>query len=123
MSIRLLIIAVTVNAVVGQLFLKRALASIGSAPSLAAMPQFILGAARSPWIYLSIAIQGFGYLLWMVLISRTKLGIATASVAAGFYVLMALCAWGIYGESLTYLQWLGIGFITIGVTCVSLGPT
>jgi multidrug transporter EmrE-like cation transporter len=35
---------------------------------------------------------------------------------------MAFCAWGVYGESLSYLQWLGIALITIGVTCVSLGP-
>jgi drug/metabolite transporter (DMT)-like permease len=33
---------------------------------------------------------------------------------------MPLCAWAIYGESLTSLQWLGMSLITIGVTCVSL---
>jgi multidrug transporter EmrE-like cation transporter len=56
----------------------------------------------------------------MVLISRMKLGLATASVGAGFYICMALAAWGIYGESLTYLQWLGIGLIAVGVTCIGL---
>ena len=34
---------------------------------------------------------------------------------------MPLCAWAIYGESLTGIQWFGIGLITLGVTCVSLG--
>jgi drug/metabolite transporter (DMT)-like permease len=123
MNTKLLIVAVTLNAVVGQLFLKRALAAIGGSPSLATLPQFIVSAAKSPWLYTSIAIQGFGYLLWMILISRVKLGVATASVAGGFYLLMALAAWAAYGETLAYMQWLGIAFITIGVYCVSMGST
>jgi multidrug transporter EmrE-like cation transporter len=122
-SVRWLIVAVTVNAVVGQLLLKRALSELGGTAAFANFAKFTLEAAKSPWIYASLAIQVFGYVLWMILISRVKLGVATASVGAGFYVLMALCSWCAFGESLTYLQWLGIGFITIGVTCVSLGPT
>jgi drug/metabolite transporter (DMT)-like permease len=119
-STRLLIIAVTVNTVLGQLILKGALAGLGGSPAIGNLVRFTLSAARSPLIYLSLAIQAFGYILWMVLISRMKLGLATASVGAGFYICMALAAWGIYGESLTYLQWLGIGLIAIGVTCIGL---
>jgi drug/metabolite transporter (DMT)-like permease len=121
MPTKLLILAVTLNAVVGQLFLKRALGALGGGPALANLPKFLLAAAKSPWIYTSIAIQGFGYLLWMLLISRVKLGVASASVGAGFYILMALCSWAVYGEVLTLTQWLGIVFVTIGVICVSLG--
>jgi drug/metabolite transporter (DMT)-like permease len=120
MPTKLLIIAVSVNAVVGQLLLKHALAMLGGRPALANMSKFLLDAATSPWIYISLAVQGFGYFLWILLISREKLGIATASVGAAFYVLMALCAWLVYGETLNLLQWFGIGFITIGVLCVSL---
>ena len=121
MPTRLLIIAVTLNAVLGQLLLKRALEALGGRAALATMSKFILDAATSPWIYASLAIQGLGYFLWILLISREKLGVATASVGAGFYFLMPLCAWAIYGESLSNLQWLGIGLITMGVTCVSVG--
>lgn len=117
----LLISAVTLNAVAGQLLLKHALNTLGGRAALGAMSNFILNAATSPWIYASLAIQGLGYVLWMVLISREKLGVATASVSAGFYTLMPICAWVIYGESLTNMQWFGIGLITIGVTCVALG--
>jgi drug/metabolite transporter (DMT)-like permease len=62
-----------------------------------------------------------GFFLWMMLISREKMGVATASVGAGFYILMPLCAWALYGESLANLQWVGIGLLTLGVICVSLG--
>jgi drug/metabolite transporter (DMT)-like permease len=117
----LLIIAVTVNAVAGQLLLKHALATLGGRAALATMTKFVLVAATSPLMYASLAVQGLGYILWVVLISREKLGVATASVGAGFYILVPLCAWALYGESLSNVQWLGIGLITIGVTCVSLG--
>lgn len=120
MPTRLLIVAVTINAVLGQLLLKRALEMLGGRAALATLPKFVSDAFASPWIYASIAIQGLGYFLWIVLISREKLGVASASVGAGFYILMPLCAWAIYGESLTNLQWLGMGLITIGVTCVSM---
>jgi drug/metabolite transporter (DMT)-like permease len=116
----LLIIAVTLNAVLGQLMLKYAVIGLGGAPALANFPTFVLSAARSPLVYVSVAIQGFGYVLWMMLIARMKLGLASASVGAGFYVCMALAAWGVYGESLTRLQWLGLGLITLGVSCIGL---
>lgn len=122
MSIKFLILAVTINAVAGQLLLKRALNSIGGRVDFSNLPQFALAAAKSPWIYASLAVQAFGYFMWMILISRVKIGIATASVAAGFYILMALSAWALYGESLSYWQWIGIVLITAGVTCIGLKP-
>jgi drug/metabolite transporter (DMT)-like permease len=121
MPTRFLIVAVTVNAVLGQLLLRRALATLGGRAALATLPKFVLDAVASPWMYASLAIQGLGYFLWIILISREKLGVASASVGAGFYILMPLSAWLVYGESLTALQWFGIGLITAGVTCVSLG--
>jgi drug/metabolite transporter (DMT)-like permease len=121
MPTRFLIVAVTVNAVLGQLLLRRALAALGGRAALATMPKFVMDALVSPWMYASLAIQGLGYFLWIVLISREKLGVASASVGAGFYILMPLCAWMVYGESLSGLQWFGISLITVGVTCVSLG--
>jgi len=121
MSTKLLIFAVTINAVLGQLLLRRALVSLGGRAALDTLPKFALDAIASPWMYASLAIQGLGYFLWMVLISREKLGVASASVGAGFYILMPFCAWVVYGETLSALQWFGISLLTVGVTCVSLG--
>jgi drug/metabolite transporter (DMT)-like permease len=121
MPTKFLIVAVTVNAVLGQLLLRRALETLGGRAALATLPKFVLDAIASPWMYASLAIQGLGYFLWIVLISREKLGVASASVGAGFYILMPLCAWVVYGESLSGSQWFGISLITVGVTCVSLG--
>jgi drug/metabolite transporter (DMT)-like permease len=119
--LKFLFAAVTVNAVISQLLLRRALNALGSPASLAGLPRFIGNAALSPWIYASVALQILGYVLWMLVVSREKLGVATASIGAGFYVLMALSAWLIYGEMLSPLQWTGIILVTLGVVCISLG--
>ena len=95
--------------------------SLASPASLSGLPRFIASAALSPWIYASVGLQILGYVLWMLVVSREKLGVATASIGAGFYMLMALSAWLIYGETLSPLQWTGIFLVTTGVVCISLG--
>jgi drug/metabolite transporter (DMT)-like permease len=59
--------------------------------------------------------------VWWVVVARETRGVATARIGAGFYVLMALSAWLIYGETLSSLQWTGIVLVTLGVVCISLG--
>lgn len=120
MFTKILIVLITVNAAASQLLLKRATADIGTPQaSLAAIGRFLLAAAQSPWVYAAVSMQVLGFALWMILVSREKLGVATASVGAGFYLLMAFSAWMVYGETLTPLQWAGILFVTIGVVCIS----
>jgi drug/metabolite transporter (DMT)-like permease len=121
MTIRLLFIAFTLNSVISQLVLRRGLQDLGSPVILTGLPRFIGSAARSPWIYSSIMLQILSYLMWMLIVSREKLGVATATVGAGFYTLMALSAWLIYGETLSPLQWAGIVLVTVGVVCISQG--
>jgi drug/metabolite transporter (DMT)-like permease len=121
MPTKFLLVAFTVNTVVSQLVLRRALNALGTPMSLSGVPRFVGAAALSPWIYTSITLQILSYVMWMLIVSREKLGVATASVGAGFYFLMALSAWLIYGETLTPLQWSGILLVTLGVVCISLG--
>jgi drug/metabolite transporter (DMT)-like permease len=124
MPLRLLFAVFTVNAVISQLLLRRATIGLGSAPqTLAGLPRFIAQAALSPWIYASIALQILSYVLWLLIVSREKLGVATATIGAGFYGLMALSAWLVYGETLSWVQWLGIALVTLGVVCISQAVT
>lgn len=121
MSARLLFAVVALNAVIGQLLLRRATNDIGTPAGLLDLPRFISVAVLSPWMYASLAVQVFGYVLWMVIVSREKLGVATAGVGASFYILMALSAWVVYGETLSVMQWTGIVLVTVGVVCIGLG--
>jgi drug/metabolite transporter (DMT)-like permease len=121
MPLRFLLVAFTVNTVISQLVLRRALNALGTPANLSGLPRFIGNAALSPWIYTSVTLQILSYVLWMLIVSREKLGVATASVGAGFYILMALSAWLVYGETLSPVQWTGIVLVTLGVVCISLG--
>ena len=84
--------AFTLNAVISQRVLRRALNELGTPETLSGMPRFIDSAALSPWIYASVSLQVLGYVMWMLIVSREKLGVATASIGGGFYTLMALSA-------------------------------
>jgi drug/metabolite transporter (DMT)-like permease len=92
-----------------------------SPANLTNLPRFIGSAVLSPWIYASVTLQILSYVMWMIIVSREKLGVATATVGAGFYSLMALSAWLIYGETLSLMQCAGIALVTLGVICISLG--
>jgi drug/metabolite transporter (DMT)-like permease len=121
MTAKFLFIAFTVNSVISQLVLRRGLQDLVSPAALTNLPRFIGTAALSPWIYTSISLQILSYVMWMIIVSREKLGVATATVGAGFYSLMALSAWLIYGETLSLMQCAGIALVTLGVICISLG--
>ena len=121
MTIKFLFIAFTINSVISQLVLRRGLQDFDSPTDLPGLPRFIGNAVSSPWIYASVTLQVLSYVMWMLIVSRERLGVATATVGAGFYTLMALSAWVIYGETLSPLQWSGIALVTLGVVCISLG--
>jgi drug/metabolite transporter (DMT)-like permease len=121
MPMKLLLVTFTVNAVISQLILRRATRLLPVPPDMAGLPRFIASAAVTPWIYAALVLQVIGYVLWMLVVQREKLGVATASVGAGFYGLMALSAWVFYGEALSALQWTGILLVTLGVIFISQG--
>jgi drug/metabolite transporter (DMT)-like permease len=121
MTAKFLFAAFTVNSVISQLVLRRGLQDLVSPAAFTNLPRFIGAAALSPWIYASITLQILSYVMWMVIASREKLGVATATVGAGFYTLMALSAWLVYGETLSPVQCAGIALVTLGVVCISLG--
>ncbi len=121
MPIKFLFAAFTVNAVLSQLVLRRGLNELVSPSSLSGLPRFIGSAALSPWIYASVSLQALGYVMWMLIVSREKLGVATASIGAGFYMLMALSAWLVYGETLSLCNGRALLLVTTGVVCISFG--
>jgi drug/metabolite transporter (DMT)-like permease len=121
--VKLLLILLSINTVASQLCLKRGVTQLGGIHSLAGLPRFVLSAAGSPWIVTSLCLQVAGYVMWMMVVTREKLGIAVAFTGASFYILMALSAWYFYGERLTVLQSVGITLIILGVICVALPMT
>jgi multidrug transporter EmrE-like cation transporter len=120
MLVRILLILVAVNTTASQLLLKKGVTQLGGVKAFADLPRFMLLAVFSPWIALSVCLQIVGYLMWFLVVTREKLGIAVAFTGASFYIFMVLSAWYFYGETLAVLQCIGIGLIIIGLICVTM---
>lgn len=120
MLVKFLLILVSINTTASQLLLKKGVTQLGGVKTLLDFPRFIGLAITSPWIVLSVCLQVIGYLIWFLVVTREKLGIAVAITGASFYTLMAVSAWYFYGETLAILQCVGIGLIILGVICVAL---
>jgi drug/metabolite transporter (DMT)-like permease len=123
MLVKLLLVLVSINTTASQLLLKKGVTQLGGIRTIADFPRFMVLAVSSPWIVLSVCLQIVGYLMWFLVVTREKLGIAVAFTGASFYIFMAFSAWYFYGETLTVLQSTGIALIIVGVICVALPIT
>ena len=116
----LMVVFVTCTTLGGQLMVKHAVTQIAARePALTGWP-WLLAAMLSPGILAAVVLQGIGFAVWVVVVSRVKLGVAFAMSGSFFYVLLALLSWWLYGEKLALGQWMGIVLISVGVLMVSL---
>lgn len=119
-----LIVFVTCTTISGQLLLKRGVTEIGMRDPAPSGLDWLLATFLSPSVWAAIVIQAVGFVVWAVVISRIKLGVAFALAGACLYILMAFASWQLYGERLTPMQWLGIVLVSAGVLMISqLGQT
>ena len=115
----LMILFVTCSTVSGQLLIKHSVARVASLDPMPRGVDWLLATFLMPGVWLAIAIQGVGFIVWMVVISRMKLGMAFAFAGASLYMVMALVGWFAFGERLAPLQWAGIVLISVGVLMLS----
>ena len=111
---------VSTNTIVSQLVLKKGVSTITARVPPRALFDFFLHAVMSPWVWLALTLQGIGYGVWMLVISKAKLGEAFSASGAFFNILLALSSWWFFNETLTARQWLGMVVITCGVLLVTL---
>ncbi len=93
------------------------------AVSLEANPlSVVLFILRSPLVLLGLVMYGVGALSWVVVLSRMDLSYAYPFLALNF-VLVALIAQLLLGESVTLVRWLGIAVICAGILLVAGSST
>ncbi|MBJ6981371.1 hypothetical protein [Luteimonas sp. MC1572] len=115
----LMILFVTCTTISGQLLLKRAVTEVAErVPGVSGL-QWLMVTFMSPLVWAAVVIQGVGFIVWVVVISKLKLGVAFALAGASLYILMALVAWLLHGERLAPVQWAGLMLISCGVLMVS----
>lgn len=116
----LMILFVTCSTLGSQLLVKRAVTQIAQREPVPQGLQWLIAACFSPEVIAAVAIQGVGFIVWVVVVSRIKLGLAFAVSGSFFYILIALSSWLLYGEKLAPLQWLGLLMVSSGVLLMSL---
>ena len=116
----LMILFATCSTLGSQLLVKDAVVRIAARNPAPAGLEWLLAVVVSPKVWVAVAVQGVGFLVWIVVVSRVKLGPAFATSGAFFYVLLACLSWWLYGERLAPLQWLGIILVSTGVLMISM---
>lgn len=119
MPTTLLILITTLCTIGSQLILKRAVGGIAQSLQQHGVMSFLLSAATNPYIILALSIQGFGYVVWLFVLTRSKLAIAFAISGSFFYLAMALASWCLYSERINGYQWAGLCCITVGVLLIN----
>jgi multidrug transporter EmrE-like cation transporter len=81
---------------------------------------FLFNTLLCPYVIIALALQVAGYMLWIFVIARMRLGFAYAILGAFGYIFLASASCIFFNEKLTFIQWIGICLITTGVICMSL---
>ncbi len=74
--------------------------------------------ASEPHIITGLVCYVVSVVVWIMALSRVEVSIAYPMLSIG-YVVNALAAWYLFGEAVTMMRLIGIGFIIIGVYIVA----
>lgn len=109
-----LLSGVMLNAI-AQLALKAATVRLGGLfPEHGGAGEMLMRIAVQPGIWLGLACYALSVLVWVVALSRTEVSVAYPFLSIG-YVLTALLAWPMFGETLTAMRIAAIVLICAGV--------
>lgn len=118
LSLALVLAGVLLNAA-AQLLLKAGTNAVGHFEfSAANIVPVGLRLALEPHILGGVSCYVISLVVWIMALSRVEVSIAYPMLSIG-YVVNAVAAWYLFGESLTALKLTGIGFIVIGVFLVA----
>jgi multidrug transporter EmrE-like cation transporter len=118
LSFGLILTGVLLNAA-AQLFLKAGTNTLGVVSfSSADWLGQALKVGANPHIIGGMLCYALSLVVWIMALSRVPVSIAYPMLSIG-YVVSAVAAYFLFGESLSLSRWMGIGFIIVGVYLVS----
>lgn len=121
-SVALLMTGVLLNAA-AQLLLKAGTNAVGHFEfSLDNLLPVGMKIAFQPYIMGGMACYAISLVVWIMGLSRVPVSVAYPMLSVG-YVLNAVAAWYLFGESLSAQKLIGIGFIVLGVVLVTRSQT
>lgn len=81
-------------------------------------PETLLRMATQGHFILGAACYAVSIVVWIIGLSRVPVSVAYPMLSVG-YIVNAVAAHYLFGESVTFARWLGIGFIVVGVWLVA----
>lgn len=115
----ILLFASIVLAASGQILLKKGMLEVGMFPGTSGtMLSYYVRAFTNPYVFF-----GFGFFVisafsWLLVLSRLPLSLAYPCVAFG-YVIVTLASKFVFHETISWIRWLGIAIISLGVFLIS----
>ena len=83
-----------------------------------AWPDTFVRMATQGYFILGAACYLVSLFVWILGLSRVPVSVAYPLLSVG-YIVNAIAAHYLFGESVTFTRWLGIGFIVVGVWLVA----
>lgn len=104
--------------VVGQVFIKKGLNSLGNLDFSTALIATYVKIFFTPFIILGISLYSLGVFFWLYALSKVELSFAYPFVSVS-YVLVLFFSWWFLGENISLLRWAGVFSICLGVFLIS----
>lgn len=105
--------------VVGQLFLKTGMLQIGQfAINGPVLISTFLKVATNFAVLFGLLLYAVSAVLWLIVLSRMELSFAYPLLSVG-YILVLLCSWFFFKESISIVRWAGVLVICFGVFLIS----
>ena len=101
-----------------QLMLKSGAASVGPIAGWNSLRGAAPALAMHPGVLGGLICYAISVIVWIVALSRVDVSIAYPMLSVG-YVVNALLAMWLFGETVSVQRWLGIGVILVGVALVA----
>src|SRR5580765_3778883 len=77
-------------------------------------PDTLMQMATQGYFITGVIFYGVSLIVWILGLSRVPVSIAYPMLSLG-YVINAVAAYYLFGEGVSFMRWLGIGFIVLGV--------
>jgi multidrug transporter EmrE-like cation transporter len=114
MEVIVLVLISVLLGVLGQLSLKQGMKNIGNFEVKDFLSARIFELIGEKFVVIGIVFYAIATLLWLVVLSKAELSFTYPMLAIG-YILIAIFGKIFFGENVTFVRFLGILLISIGV--------
>ena len=104
-------------AAVAQLLMKHGMRIIGVFPAREIFSR-LFSIILNPFVFAGLFLFGISAVIWLIVLSRLELSFVYPMVSIA-YIIVAIASFFFFGEKVTYIRWIGILTICLGVFFIS----